>query len=389
MNYHIIPQDKFFEAYIEDIYRIHQEDNNTFLIRGERGDSPYFHTSRPVVYLGKESDTYIDYLQRITPEDKLFVSWYDSFIGSMILRAKLSSSLYVYLMGADFYAQPEWWHEEWLLDPLTKRKIKKERLYPTYLPFLKPWRWYRWLDFKRRLRLLYSEKLETIRRIDYLILPEHATGEVDLVRSLYPGSTFEHRVGTFDQNYDLSKDYPLKSIPDEGASLSFLLGNSSDLAGNQMDAIHYLKNKVQYHFDVYCPLSYGDREACNWIGSFGAKELGERFHPITSFMDRKSYVDFLNEMDLVIMYHNRQQAVGTIMTSLALGKPVFLKRQSPFYNQLKCMGVKPVYDVNSIHRVDLLQTIRDAQEVRTDTLAKIGMEYSDSSRITSLKRLLG
>ena len=274
MNYHIIPQDKFFETYIEDLYRIHQEDDNVIWIRGEKGRSPFFQTTRRVEYLGDKAEVYIEHLSRITSGDKLFVSWYDSFIGSIILQADLSAPLYVYLMGGDFYSQPDWWHEKWLLDPLTKRKVRNERLFPTYFPLDKPWRWYRWLDFRKQLRKQYTEKLKTIERINYLVLPEHATGEMRLVRHLYPVCKAEHRIGTFDQNFDLSKDYPNKGNPRYGDRVRILLGNSADLTGNQMDAIRYLKRKVRFPFDVYCLLSYGDEDAKRWIRAFGEKELG-------------------------------------------------------------------------------------------------------------------
>lgn len=388
MNYHIIPQDKFFEGYIEDIYRINQEDNNVIWIRGEKGESPFFHTDRPVEYLGNKTQAYIEHIHEIKPNDKLFVSWYDVFIGRIILQSDLKAQLYVYLMGGDFYAQPTWWHLNWLFDPITKRRIKAERLFPIFLPIRKPWRWYRWFKFLIKQLKQYLEKLETIKRIDYLILPEHAEEEIRRIRALYPGCRAKHKIGTFDQNFDMSRDFTLKVIPSQGDSIKLLLGNSSDPAGNQMDAIHYLMKREKEQCDVYCLLSYGDRDAYEWICNYGSSCLGNRFYPINKYMKRDQYIRFLNEMDVVVMYHNRQQAVGAIMTALALGKPVFLKARSPLFSQLSEMGIKAIHDVSLMHTVNLRIAICDAQKNRDDTVERLFDEYSDIVRLTRLRELL-
>lgn len=388
MNYHIIPQDKFFESYIEDIYRIHQEENNTIWVRGVKGESPYFHTDRPVEYLGTEITVYREHFQRIKTEDKLFICWYDSFIGKLVLQTEVSAALYVYLMGADFYSQPMGWHDKWLFDPITKRKVKKERFYPVFFPIRKPWRWYRWFGYNKRLIQQYKEKLETIKRIDYLVLPEHSIEEINLVKKLYPGFKAQHRVGTFDQNFDLSTNLPMKNAPSEGEPIKIILGNSSDPSGNQLDAIHYLKKSLSAPYDVFCLLSYGDLEVRQWICDYGEKELAENFHVVTDFFNKDGFVAFLNDADVVVMYHNRQQAAGTIMTALTLGKPVFIKAQSPIYDLLVRLGVKSIYDVSVLSTVSLREAIIEAQANREDTVKRIAYEYSTESRLKHLNDLL-
>ena len=106
MNYHIITQEKFFHAYIEDIYRIHEEDNNVIWVRGTEGKNDFFQTDRPVEYIGTDAAYIRKKLSQLKPEDKLFVSWYDTFIGDIILSMGLPNPLYVYLLGAEFYSFP-------------------------------------------------------------------------------------------------------------------------------------------------------------------------------------------------------------------------------------------------------------------------------------------
>ena len=391
MNYHIITQEKFFNTYIEDIYRLGLQDDNVIWVRGEKRKNVFFQTNRPVEYLGEDRRHYEEKLEQLNPEDRLFVSWYDARIGTAILLSKIKNPVYVYLMGAEFYSMPYWWHAEWLFDPLTKRKVKKTRLYPRFFPKGRPWQWYRclnWWKFKREVRKEYAWKLKTIKRIDYIVITEHSGPEVELVKRLYPGCRAQHVVGTFDQNYDIAKSLPLSAVPGEGTPLKILFGNSSDPNGNHLDAFRYLKVKVKGPYEIYTFLSYGDPEAKEWALKCGRKLFGDAFHPVTDYMDKNTFVQFMQQMDVVMMFHNRQQAEGNIMTALTLGKPVFMKPMNPQYDMLKRMGVKPVYDVREMHKVDLRKAIADAQLHREETMAAIDAEYSDASRLAHLKDLL-
>jgi hypothetical protein len=294
-------------------------------------------------------------------------------------------------MGAEFYSMPYWWHAEWLFDRLTKQKVKRTKLYPRFFPKRKPWLWYRarnWWKFKREIRKEYEWRLRVIKRIDYIVITEHSGPEVELVKRLYPGCQAKHAVGTFDQNFDIAKTQPLLPVPEEGKPLKILFGNSSDPNGNHLDAFRYLKRQVKGPYEVYTFLSYGDEEAREWILERGKKLFGDAFHPVTDYMDKQAFVRFMQQMDVVMMFHNRQQAEGNIMTALTLGKPVFMKPMNPQFDMLKRMGVEPVYDVRSMHEVDLRDAIIRAQAQRDETMAAIDAEYSDASRLAHLKELL-
>ena len=391
MNYHIIIQEKFFVSYIEDIYRIHEEDNNVIWVRGNEGKNIFFQTDRSVEYIGNDPAHYREKLSTLKPDDKLFVSWYDETIGNLILDMKLPNPLYVYLVGAEFYSNPFWWHARWLFDPMTKRKLYRERLLPRFFPKGKPWLWYRaknWWRFTREVKEAYQAKLETIKRIDYIVITEHSGPEVEWVKTLYPGCKAKHVIGTFDQHFDIAKDLPMKAVPTEDEPLKILLGNSSDPNGNQIDALHYLKHKVKTDCEVYSFLSYGDKDGKEWTLDYAGRHWGDRFHAVTDFMDKATFVRYLNGMDVVMMFHNRQQAEGNIMIALSLGKPVFMKPMNPQFNMLKRMGVESVYDVRQMHTVDLRKAIVDAQAKREATLKAIEREYSDQSRLSHLKELL-
>lgn len=390
MNYHIIIQDKFFNDYIEDIYRIHEEDNNIVLVRGDVNGNPFFHTDRPVEYIGNNPDIIAKRLGQLSPDDHIIVAWYDLFIGEIICRLNLKNELYVYPLGADFYCEPEWWHDKWVYDPMTYRKYMRVEMLPRFFS-KRPWRWYRgyrWFVFKHEMKKQYERKLETIRRIDYLIMPEHSQKSYEFVKRLYPTLRAKRVCGTFNQNVNNAVDYGLKPIPQKNEALNVLLGNSSDPTGNHLDAIMFLAGRLEKDSQIYCLLSYGDSASRDWTIAYGRKVFGDRFHPVLDFMQKDEFVSFMLSMDIVIEYHNRSQAAGNIITALTLGKPVFMKPTSTFFSHLNAIGVSSVHSVRQIGECDLREIIKAAQNNKTENTRLIRLEYSDETRLKHLKALL-
>ena len=214
MNYHIITQDKFFDAYIEDIYKLHLEASNVFWVRGKKGEISFLKTNRPIEYLGNDKADYIAKFKTLKPEDKLFISWYDMYIGQAILDSGITNDIYVWVMGGDFYAEPFWYHASWLYDKYTLKfiKSKKEYGYPQVNWKRKPKNWSKIFDelkikwnFQAEQKKLYEIKLKTIQRINFLIMSEYWISEFNRVKELYPGCTFRRVSAAFDQNFDTNQ----------------------------------------------------------------------------------------------------------------------------------------------------------------------------------------
>lgn len=394
MNYHIIIQDKFFDAYIEDIYKLHQEHNNIFWIRGSKGDSSLLKTERPVVYIGHDKEAIINRLKTLNSDDKLFVSWYDFFIGDCILESGISNRLYVYLMGGDFYNEPMGYHNFWLYDKYTKKIVDKLQLPPINLK-RRPLNWGKILNeyrvrnkYKKQIVDEYNKKLATLARIDYLVTGTDNYGEVNLIKRLYPSFRGEYVYGSYDQNFELAKSVVPVELYLGDRPLRILLGNSADPTNNHIDACRFLQKAISINKVVICPLSYGSSAYSGLFQKWSQKHLQEQFSPITSFMNRKSYIDFLNKMDIVVMYHNRQQALGNIITSLVLGKPVFLKANNPVYAMLQNMGIPNLYDVSKIRSINFSEVCKIAQNNRGKCISIIQQYFSEQARLKDLSNLI-
>ena len=394
MNYHIISQDKFFQSYIEDIYKIGEEANNIFFVRGEEGDSVFFSTERPVEYMGYEKDHIIERLKTIQPSDKLFVAWYDMSMADLIIESGIECKVYSFLMGGEFYNDPPEYHDFWLYDSKTKYYIRRKKrnhgalAFPFRTMYKLPYYLYDSYKHSKYIREQYKHKLATLKRLDFIVAPKEDTAEIDFIKKLYPTCHAEHAIGTFNQNLDLAGNVIYKFEEKQNKPLKILLGNSGDPTNNHMDAIKYMNSSRLFDSEIYCPLSYGDKIYIEYIEKWMQKQLGERFFPLNSFMARDEYVKFLSTIDIFVMNHNRQQAVGNIITALVLGKPVFMKKESVTYRMFKRMNVQHVYDIKKLAESNIdeirIQTYKD----REKTIKILSQFFSENTRLKCLKKNL-
>ena len=79
---------------------------------------------------------------------------------------------------------------------------------------------------------------------------------------------------------------------------------------------------------VYVPLSYGDKEYVHRVIKSGRDLLGEKFVPMTDYMDVDEYYKHLSQIDIALFGMKRQQALGNIMALLYMGKKVYLREHS-------------------------------------------------------------
>jgi len=139
-----------------------------------------------------------------------------------------------------------------------------------------------------------------------------------------------------------------KNIP--GTTKKILIGNSADPSNNHLETLQLLSDYSQEDIKIYCPLSYyGDKDYIGKIINKGGELFGEKFIPILSMMSPEEYAIFLNEIDIAIMNHRRQQGLGNIIPLLYLGKKVFIRSDTssfPFLLETGCI----IFDTCSMNK---------------------------------------
>lgn len=378
--------DKFIDGFIRDVIDIGEIKTNKFFIRGHEEETNFISKVHEVTYIGHSRESIESHLSILQPEDVIIVHWYDTVIADMLISKE--NKLVVFFWGGELYEDPFWFHFNWLFDNKTKaliRKIQRPKIQWSKNPYKFFKSIYNHILSRYKTpdyRSAYNQKLAFVQRIDYLILLEKNFAEESLIRKLYPASHFKIVHSFYDTNYELSSIESRKKCNPE--KIKLLLGNSATYANNHLDAFNFLRD---FNGDIFCPLSYGDEYYRNIVIKEGKKKFGNRFHPIVEFMDRKSYAQFLSEIDIVLMFHNRQQAWGNIAMSLTLGKPVFLKRNNPLSQFIKELGIT-VYDANEFKSLNLKNLIERETSSLELNRKLLSASISRNKRLNDLSNLV-
>ena len=123
-------------------------------------------------------------------------------------------------------------------------------------------------------------------------------------------------------------------------NINIMIGNSATISNRHEEAFQFLMKHDDGSFNLYVPLSYGDREYGQKIAAIGYKLFGKRFHPIFEFLPLAEYEAFLNSIDIVIFNHLRQQAMGNSVQLLGMGKKLYMNRDVTPFEMFTKNGIK-------------------------------------------------
>lgn len=216
----------------------------------------------------------------------------------------------------------------WGKDLYFYRLLKKKRLYH---------RIYEWFRIKsiRNIGTIVTSIKE-----DYNVLKKlyHVTGKYIECNVLYFYS-FDSTIG------EIKKDSKLKTI---------LLGNSGSESNNHKEAIEILSTDVNNIKKVYCPLSYGGTNKYRQeVMKYAYQLLGNKFIPLTSFVSLDRYKKMLEEVDIGLFNHNRQEGLANIWMLMFLGKTIYLKKDVSSMKYFKRVGIN-VKNIEDIYEQGLL-----------------------------------
>ena len=382
--------DKFIEGFIHDAEKVSRPGSNKYFLRGHSKDSVDVKTPLATWVGDIWGEEFRDILKSITENDKLIVHWYDLPLGKLILTIDRKIPLYVVHWGGDFYEDPFLHHIHWLFDPATLKYIRRNYVYPKRwsknpITLLKQL-WYV-ISYKKITHTEFKNKRKTIQRINYILIDPNNTGEIELTKRIYHLDKLHFRPFIYDQNIDLINSIqPDKKKTDKRVRI--FLGNSATEANNHVDCFNILKKFQDKDFSLTVPLSYGTPEYLQFVKKKGEKLFGEKFSTIENFLNRREYINKVQEFDIGIMFHNRSQAFGNCVTLLTLGKKLYLKSNNPLYTFFQKLGIK-VFDANAIREINFEEfcdplTAEDIQRNRE----RVSELFSGNKRLEYLSELL-
>ncbi len=157
-----------------------------------------------------------------------------------------------------------------------------------------------------------------------------------------------------------------------------IIGNSGDQSNNHVEILQQLAVKKDIaEYKIILPVAYGFHDEyrkylIHQIDELGLSEQVE-FH--TDFISPENYLQFVADADMMIMAHDRQQAMGNLLMALYLNKPAILRKTISTEGQLITnLGWSYLTDADlnplSYEDFELIENISDIPVNDEETLAK-------------------
>lgn len=389
MNYHIFPDDKFFDSLIGDFEKVCGPDLNRYFIRAPKENGKYVKSLKAEWIADVYNPEFKKILNSVTFRDKIFIHWYDIHIGKLMLTLDKNIPIYASIMGGDFYEEPFLHHMKWLCDKKTLRILNKKLVYPTVwarrpnklMPQLAEIR-----KKKKQAKKAFEIKKETIRRINFLLVGEQMDTEFRIVKKMYKAPEAVHLPFIYNQNFDLALGLEKKTKTN--SFINIQIGNSATYMNNHLDVLDKVRKFSSEEINFSIPLSYGDPAYAKLVKDYYTNAFGAKATFIEEFLPREEYIKKLQEVDICIMYHNRSQALGNCITLLTLGKKLYLKKKNPLYAMFKKIGVL-IFDAGSLDKISFEEFKRPLSEQQiTSNIQKLSLAFSEKRRLEDLSNLL-
>lgn len=188
-------------------------------------------------------------------------------------------------------------------------------------------------------------------------------------------------------NFELLDDVKIKNHDgDMNNQIKLLIGNSASSTNNHIEIFKNLVKFKKENIKLIVPLNYGDMKYAEVIKKVGNELFGEKFCPLTKILSPETYSKLLSSIDICIMNHNRQQAMGNIIAILYLGKKLYLRSGFPHYEFLKQNNIT-IYDTKDIPNQSYEQLIHMESEKKVKNIKLIKIIYSQDVCIQSWKNI--
>ncbi|WP_438864926.1 TDP-N-acetylfucosamine:lipid II N-acetylfucosaminyltransferase [Neptunicella sp.] len=205
-------------------------------------------------------------------------------------------------------------------------------------------------------------------------------GDVAFIKKWYKAQGEQVRCFAYTSN--LYKAYPLRVSKRKKKNV--LVGNSAALNNNHIQILDRLIEHRSNLGKIIVPLSYANLSVKGYaehVVEHGKSLFGERFVPLMNFLSFDEYLTYLQEIDIAIFDHNRQQGVGTLITLLSLGVKVFMRPSISMWDTFTSQNLK-VFDINQLS----IESMTEADIMHN--IESLNQHYSEDTLVAQWKTIL-
>lgn len=340
---HLFPEDpKFFSAAV-DFFSIDGISNEWIIFRDDNG-RPAESWSAPFLSFRYSEASTNEAAQTLKSEihnnDIWFIHYFDKRLFHIVNENASTRPLIIQLWGGDYANSMLPWHR--LIDNTSYRRHIHEKSKTHHIPWRFAQIYHTFLWWKDGNFRKYNQALFLAHSVCFLL----GNSEEWMFHSKVKSKVANWKVIYSDLK---SSDFkPRHNTPEE--PMNILLGNSATLSNNHLEALRVISNRKDQINTCTIPLSYGgNREYIDDIDQTARKLLGSKSHALREMMPKKAYFQTLEDCDVIIMNHKRQQALGNILWALNTGRTVYLNSKGVMWKHFKSKGyaVKSLCEIES------------------------------------------
>ncbi len=216
-------------------------------------------------------------------------------------------------------------------------------------------------------------------------------GDFETVRSVY-GSRARYVRAFYPIPMDTGRLTP-RAVPDpsstgarSGRPVTLLVGNSGDPSNAHAEVFRALARFRGERLRVVAPLSYGDPAYVAAVVEDGRRCFGDSFVPLTDFLPPEQYARWLEDTDAAVMNHGFQQALGSIIALLLLGKKVFVRSDTTPYRYFHDLGVT-VHDTLRLPALSLAELVESGPGTGLRNAAAVRAHLSEENAVAGWRTL--
>jgi len=380
MRVHLMPDEKFIDAFIELSEEIADPGGNVYFVRKKE---PFQLVNHPLAKAKLLGDSELELMIDALGEgDEVYLHFMGNDVTNWLANRKpLSARVTWIFWGAEFFQ----FMDNEIYSPYTKayteakKATEEAKINATKFsrfPILNQYRRYLYKEkIKKTTKLHFDTYQNALDRVDTIM--HYNQLDVDLIKSVfnyrggfqyfhYPAAVSYNEVENFIQN----NKPPIEIKPN---TINLWIANSASASSNHKDAVMKIKALQNPNIHIWMPANYGNADYLAFLEQEVAPIMPGQVTLITDYMSFGMFAATIAAMDVSVLWHIRSQAFGNVQMLLYLGKKVFMHPQSTLYQMLIAQGYK-IWSIDDIDNDTLASKL--SEEDNAINRQKIALEFS-------------
>lgn len=141
--------------------------------------------------------------------------------------------------------------------------------------------------------------------------------------------------------------------------INIQIGHHAAKSLNHIKVLKKLEKFKKENIHIFIPLSYGNLAYAKEVEEAAVKIFEGKVTFLKDFMSKEKYMQFLNEMDVIIFNTYRQIGLGNLMPLLYLQKKIYMPRDSIMYKFFHTNDIN-IADYNLINELNFNDFTKEA-----------------------------